>query len=188
MTRSSHGGSRGSEGRKQGCSPGLRETLTLLRSHCPTAAPKACAIPPGAEILWESRTCTLWLSKSHTSPSEPTNSRLTKAFSRWRRRRPCRAVLVPPRLVLVRRDQPAAGRSGAASDRRQGQTHGAGGLPGCRSALEMATEGEPARLHTSHELTPKKEKKPNWFILIVWTGAVIRCKMHSGAFLPCSIP
>lgn len=38
-----------------------------------TTAPIACAIPPRAGILWESQTCTPWLSKIHTSPSKTTN-------------------------------------------------------------------------------------------------------------------
>lgn len=33
----------------------------------------APAMPPGAGILWQSQTCTPWLSKIHTSPSKATN-------------------------------------------------------------------------------------------------------------------
>lgn len=135
--------------------------------------------------------CTPWLSKSRVSPSEPTNTRLTKAFSSRQRRWPChqgsswcRGTSLPQGIRVQRLTASSAGRARP--------THW--GLPGCMSLPEMATGGEPAHLHTSHKMTakwhilPKKKSPPNWFVLVAWTGVVIHCKMHSGSFLLCPVP
>ena len=45
-------------------------------------------------------------------------------------------------------------------DGRAAQRAGAGPDPGCTSLPEQATEGEPARLRTSHKMAPKWQRLP----------------------------
>lgn len=64
-----------------------------------TTAPIACAIPPRAGILWESHTCTPWLSKIHTSPSKTTNKADQGLFQTVEETDLACSVPVPPRLL-----------------------------------------------------------------------------------------